>query len=69
MWLAVASTDAEPAAKALEAAWASEASEEELAAASHIINHHEDGEITCPACLHEFEAGPTACPDCGLNLG
>jgi rubrerythrin len=26
-------------------------------------------EVTCPACGHTFDTGPSECPDCGLFIG
>lgn len=24
---------------------------------------------TCPACLHQYKAGPVRCPECRLHIG
>lgn len=68
LWLVVTSTDVEKAQQTLDSSWREGASDEEIAAADHFVNHDGD-EASCPACGTECEPGTEKCPDCGLRIG
>jgi len=53
----------------MQAAWSEQASEEEIAAAGHVIDHDSGDDISCPACGASAEAQTEYCPDCGLRIG
>ena len=67
MWLAVASQDVQRAKEVLEASWMDGLDLEQQAIAEGVLDFNAE-EMTCPACLTSFATGPTACPECGLQL-
>jgi hypothetical protein len=71
IYLVVARDDAPAAFAVFDADWRRGLSEEQIAAleAAASIEVDPDGaEMTCPACLTTFAAGPSECPDCGLAI-
>ena len=65
--LAVASQDVPTTRQLIDAAWRDSLDSPD--AHKEIVIDFDQPQMTCPACLHEFETGPRECPDCGLFLG
>ena len=53
----------------MQTAFTESASEEEIAAADHVVDHDSGGDISCPACGASAQAESEHCPDCGLRIG
>lgn len=69
--VAVAREDAPRAAAVFHQDWRKGLTDEQVAALEALaaVEVDPDGsEMTCPACLTTFAAGPAACPDCGLAV-
>ena len=68
LWLAVASEDAEPAARAIRERWAKGLDAEALACAEREVDL-DAAEAACPACGEAFETSSLRCSACGLRFG
>lgn len=68
MWLAVASSDQNRAHAVIEESWMSELDELGRKSANMVVDVTLETR-TCPACFHEYAAGPMKCPGCGLFIG
>jgi hypothetical protein len=67
LWLAVASEDAQRAARIVHGLWGRELDPGALAAASRAIDL-DAHEAACPACGAGFSPAATRCPGCGLRF-